>query len=130
MSQSVKAIKRKALKKGVQEYYDHYIVATEMYNLVLYDHHYEMIENALTYHMNIMNDLKKTFTLLEPIEESVDIIGLEKCIFKTRTERLILDNYYALQDLRELYKELEHQFYTLKTTDLMTDLMSDDNDTN
>ena len=130
MSQSVKAIKRKALKKGVQEYYDHYVVATEMYNLVLYDHHYEMIENALTYHMNIMNDLKKTFTLLEPIEESVDIIGLEKCIFKTRTERLILDNYYALQDLRELYKELEHQFYTLKTADIMADIMSDDNDTN
>ena len=129
MSQSVKAIKRKALKKGVQEYYDHYIVATEMYNLVLYDHHYEMVENALTYHMNIMSDLKKTFTLLEPIEESVDIIGLEKCIFKTRTERLILDNYYALQDLRELYKELETQYYTLKTADLMADLMSDDNDT-
>ena len=121
MSDEVKAIKRKALKKGVQEYYDHYIVATEMYNLVLYDHHYEMIENALTYHMNIMNDLKKTFKLLEPIEESVDLIGIEKCIFKTKTERLILDNYYALQDLRELYKELENQFYTLKTSALMVD---------
>ena len=121
MSQSVKAIRRKALKQGVQEYYDHYIVATEMYNLVLYDHHYEMIENALTYHMNIMNDLKKTFKLLEPIEESVDIIGIENCIFKTKTERLILDNYYALQDLRDLYKELEQQFYTLKTASLMVD---------
>ena len=129
MSQTVKAIKRKALKKGVQEYYDYYIVATEMYNLVLYDHHYEMVENALTYHMNIMNDLKKTFTLLEPIEESVDIIGLEKCIFKTRTERLILDNYYALQDLRELYKELEQQFYALKAASLMEDMVGDDNDT-
>ena len=127
MSQSVKAIKRKALKQGVQEYYNHYIVATEMYNLVLYDHHYEMMENALTYHMNIMNDLKQTFTLLEPIEESVDIIGIENCIFKTKTERLILDNYYALQDLRELYKEVEQQFYTLKTSSLMVD---DDNDTN
>ena len=126
MSQSVKAIRRKALKQGVQEYYDHYIIATEMYNLVLYDHHYEMIENALTYHMNIMNDLKKTFALLEPIEESVDIIGIENCIFKTRTERLILDNYYALQDLRELYKEVEQQFYTLKSALLMVD---DDNDT-
>ena len=125
MSQSVKAIRRKALKQGVQEYYDHYIVATEMYNLVLYDHHYEMMENALTYHINIMNDLKKTFALLEPIEESVDIIGIENCIFKTKTERLILDNYYALQDLRELYKEVEQQFYTLKTASLV----SDDNDT-
>ena len=119
MSQSVKAIKRKALKKGVQQYYDHYIVATELYNLVLYDKHYEMLENALTYHMNIMIDLKKTFTLLEPIEENVDLIGLENCIFKTKTERLILDNYYALQDLRELYKMVEQQFYTLKTTSLM-----------
>ena len=127
MSQDVKAIRRKALKQGVQEYYDHYIVATEMYNLALYEHHYEMMEIALTYHMNIMNDLKQTFKLLEPIEESVDIIGIEKCIFKTKTERLILDNYYALQDLRELYKELEQQFYTLKTAELMVD---DDNDTN
>ena len=119
MSQTVKAIKRKALKQGIQQYYDNYIVATELYNLVLFDKHYEMMENALSYHMNIMNDLKKTFTLLEPIEESVDIIGLENCIFKTKTERLILDNYYALQELRELYKELEQQFYTLKTASLM-----------
>ena len=125
MSDEVKVIKRKALKKGVRDYYDHYIVATEMYNLVLYDKRFELMENALTYHMNIMNDLKKTFTLLEPIEESVDIIGLENCIFKTKTERLVLDNYYALQELRDLYKELEHQFYTLKTASLM----SDDNDT-
>ena len=126
MSDEVKVIKRKALKKGVQEYYDHYIVATEMYNLVLYDKHFELMENALTYHMNIMNDLKKTFKLLEPIEESIDLIGLEKCIFKTKNERLILDNYYALQDLKELYKEVEHQFYTLKTAVLI----GDDNDTN
>ena len=124
---TVKAITRKALKKGVQEYYDHYVIATEMYNLVLYDHHFEMMENALTYHMNILNDLKKTFTLLEPIEESVDLIGIEKCIFKSRTERLILDNYYALQDLRELYKEVEQQYYTLKSVALMED---DNDDTN
>ena len=126
MSQTVKAIRRKALKKGVQEYYDHYIAATEMYNVVLYDKRFELMENALTYHMNIMNDLKETFTLLEPIEESVDIIGLENCIFKTKTERLILDNYYALQDLRELYKELEQQFYTLKTVSLMSDVNDTD----
>ena len=125
MSQSVKAIKRKALKQGVQEYYDHYSAATELYNEVLYQHRYELMEAALSYHVNIMNDLKQTFKLLEPIEESVDLIGIEKCFFKTKTERLILDNYYALQDLRELYKELEQQFYTLKTASLM----SDDNDT-
>ena len=127
MSQSVKAIKRKALKQGVQEYYDHYIAATELYNEALYQHKFELIELAMTYHINIMNDLKNTFTLLEPIEESVDLIGIEKCFFKTKTERLILDNYYALQDLRELYKELEQQFYTLKAASLMAD---DDNDTN
>ena len=122
-----KVIKRKALKHGVQEYYDNYVVATELYNEALYNNRFELIENALTYHMNVMNDLKKTFKLLEPIEESIDIIGLEKCIFKTKTERLVLDNYYALQDLRELYKQLEHQYYTLKTTLLMVD---DNNDTN
>ena len=126
MSDEVKVIKRKALKKGIQEYYDHYIVATEMYNLVLYDKRFELMENALTYHMNILNDLKKTFKLIEPIEESIDLIGLEKCIFKTKTERLVLDNYYALQELRELYKEVEQQFYTLKTASLMG---CDDNDT-
>ena len=122
-----KVIKRKALKQGVQEYYDNYVVATELYNEALYNNRFELIENALTYHMNIMNDLKKTFKLLEPIEESIDIIGLEKCIFKTKTERLVLDNYYALQDLKELYKQLEHQYYTLKTSSLMRD---DNDDTN
>lgn len=87
---------------------------------------FEMLEHALTYHMNIMNDLKETFKLLEPLEESIDMIGLEKCIFKTRTERLALDNYYALQELRDLYKEVEQQFYTLKTAGMMG---VDDNDT-
>ena len=123
----IKVIKRKALKQGIQQYYDHYIVATELYNLVLYDHHYEMLENALTYHMNIMNDLNKTFKLIEPIEESIDLIGLEKCIFKTKTERLVLENYYALQELRDLYKEVERQYYTLKTASMVE---CDDNDTN
>lgn len=119
MSDNIKVIKRKALKKGVQEYYDHYTVATELYNEVLYNHQFEGIETALTYHMNIMNDLNETFKLLEPLEESIDMIGLEKCIFKTRTERLALDNYYALQELRDLYKEVEQQYYTLKTYGIM-----------
>ena len=123
----IKVIKRKALKQGIQQYYDHYIVATELYNLVLYDHHYEMLENALSYHMNIMNDLNKTFKLIEPIEESIDLIGLEKCIFKTKTERLVLENYYALQELRDLYQEVERQYYTLKTASMVE---RDDNDTN
>lgn len=126
MSENVKVIKRKALKKGVQEYYDHYTIATELYNQVLYGHQFEGVEMALTYHMNLMNDLKKTFKLLEPIEESVDLIGLENCLFKTRSERLVLDNYYALQDLKKLYQEVEHQYYTLKTASLL----GDNHDTN
>ena len=127
MSQKFTVIKKKSLIQAMQQYYDHYIVATGMYNLVLYEHHFEMLERALTYHMNIMNDLNETFKLLEPLEESIDMIGLEKCIFKTRTERLALDNYYALQELRDLYKEVEQQFYTLKTAGMMGD---DNNDTN
>ena len=121
MSVKVKVIKRKALKKGVQEYYDDYTVATELYNQVLYGHQFEGVEMALTYHMNLMNDLKKTFQLLDPIEESIDLLGLENCLFKTRSERLILDNYYALQDLKKLYQEVEHQYYTLKTASLLGD---------
>lgn len=127
MSQKFTVIKKKSLIQAMQQYYDHYIVATGMYNLVLYEHHFEMLERALTYHMNIMNDLNETFKLLEPLEESIDMIGLEKCIFKTRTERLALDNYYALQELRDLYKEVEQQFYTLKTAGMMG---VDNNDTN
>ena len=119
MSQEFTVFKKKALKQAMNRYYDQYIVATGMYNLVLYEQHFEMLEQALTYHMNIMNDLKETFKLLEPLEESIDMIGLEKCIFKTRTERLALDNYYALQELRDLYKEVEQQFYTLKTYGMM-----------
>ena len=119
MNDTIKVIKRKALKRGIQEYYDHYTVATELYNQVLYNHQFEGIEMALTYHMNLMNDLKKTFKLLEPVEESIDLLGLENCLFKTRSERLVLDNYYVLQDLKELYKEIEHQYYTLKAASLM-----------
>lgn len=126
MRQNFTVFKKKALKQRMSQYYDRYIVATGMYNLVLYEHHFEMLEHALTYHMNIMNDLKETIKLLEPLEESIDMIGLEKCIFKTRSERLALDNYYALQELRDLYKEVEHQFYTLKTASMMGD---DSNDT-
>ena len=121
MSDSVNVIKSKVLKKAIQEYYNHYTVATELYNATLYNHQFELMEYALTYHVNIMNDLKETFKLLEPIEESVDLIGIENRLFKTRSERLILVNYYALQELRELYKEVEHQFYTLKTASLMGD---------
>lgn len=126
MRQNFTVFKKKALKQRMSQYYDRYIVATGMYNLVLYEHHFEMLEHALTYHMNIMNDLKEAFKLLEPLEETIDMIGLEKCIFKTRSERLALDNYYALQELRDLYKEVEQQFYTLKTVGMMG---VDDNDT-
>lgn len=117
MSDKVTVIKKKDLKQAMQQYFDRYCVAADLYNFVLYDAEYELTEHALKYHYNLMNDLQKTFAILEPIEESIDLIGIEKCIFKTKTERLILENYYALQDLRELYKEVEHQYYTLRTWD-------------
>lgn len=126
MSETVNVVKRKALKKAIREYYDNYTVATELYNATLYDHQFELMEYALTYHLNLMNDLKESFKFLEPIEENLDLIGIENYVFKTRAERLILDNYYALQDLRKLYQEVEHQFYTLKTASLM----GDDDDAN
>lgn len=126
MNEKITVIKRKALKRGIQEYFDDYTVATELYNQVLYNHQFEGVEIALIYHMNLMNDLKKTFKLLEPIEESIDLIGLENCRFKTRSERLILDNYYALQDLRKLYQEVEQQYYTLKTSTLIGDVNDTD----
>ena len=128
MSDKITVIKKKALKQGVQQYYDSYCVATDLYNAVLYDDEYELIEHTLKYHYSLMKDLQKTFGILEPIEESIDLIGLEKCIFKTKNERLILDNYYALQDLRQLYKEVENQYYTLKTWSIMDE--DDKNDTN
>ena len=115
----VTVIKMKALKRGVQQYYDSYCVATDLYNSVLYDDEYELLEHTLKYHYTLMRDLQRTFEILEPIEESIDLIGLEKCIFKTKNERLILENYYALQDLRELYKEVEQQYYTLRAWDSM-----------
>lgn len=126
---NVTLIKKKSLKQAIQQYYDCYCVATDLYNAVLYEDEYEMIEHTLHYHYKLMKDLQKTFGILEPIEESIDLIGLEKCIFKTKNERLILENYYALQDLRELYKEVEHQYYTLRAWDGM-DKEAKDNDNN
>lgn len=119
MNDKITVIKKKALKQGLQQYYDHYIVATDLYNSVLYDDEYELLEHTLKHHYNLMKDLEKTFAILEPIEESIDLIGLEKCIFKSKSERLVLENYYALQDLRELYKEVETQYYTLRVWDGM-----------
>lgn len=128
MSDKITVIKKKALKQGIQQYYDSYCVATDLYNAVLYDDEYELIEHTLKYHYSLMKDLQKTFGILEPIEESIDLIGLEKCIFKTKNERLILDNYYALQDLRELYKEIESQYYTLRTWSMMDEDDKNDSD--
>ena len=116
---TVTVIKKKALKQGVQQYYDSYCVATDLYNSVLYDDEYELLEHTLKYHYTLMKDLQRTFDILEPIEESIDLIGLEKCIFKTKHERLVLENYYALQDLKELYKEVEQQYYALRAWDVM-----------
>ena len=40
MSDTVTCIKMKALKKGRQDYFDHYLVATDLYNSVIYNDKY------------------------------------------------------------------------------------------
>ena len=50
MSDTVTCIKMKALKKGRQDYFDHYLVATDLYNSVIYDDMYELLEHTLQYH--------------------------------------------------------------------------------
>ena len=60
MSDTVTCIKMKALKKGRQDYFDHYLVATELYNSVIYTDNYELLEHTLQYHYNFMEDLIKS----------------------------------------------------------------------
>ena len=128
MSDSLTCIKFKALKKGRQDYFDHYLVATDLYNSVLYDDKYELLEHALHYHYNFMNDLNKTFSLLEDVVDYVETTKLESVVFKTKHERLVMENYYFYQDMKELYQIVEQQYYGLKTYEIMKG--EDDNDTN
>ena len=128
MSDSLTCIKFKALKKGRQDYFDHYLVAADLYNSVLYDNKYELLEHALEYHYNFMNDLNQTFSLLEDVANYVETTKLESVIFKTKHERLTMENYYFYQDMKELYQLVEQQYFTLKTYGIMKG--EDDNDTN
>ena len=128
MSESVTCIKFKALKKGRQEYFDHYLVATDLYNSVIYDDKYELLEHTLQYHYNFMKDLNKSLSLLEGVIDYVEMTELESVMFKTKYERLVMENYYFCQDMKELYELVEQQYFTLKTYAVMKG--EDNNDTN
>ena len=119
MSESVTCIKFKALKKGRQEYFDHYLVATDLYNSVIYDGKYELLEHTLQCHYNFMKDLNKSLSLLEDVVNYVETTKLESVIFKTKHERLVMENYYFCQDMKELYELIEQQYFTLKTYSIM-----------
>ena len=125
MSDTVTCIKMKALKKGRQEYFDHYLVATDLYNDVMYNHQAELLEHTLTYHYNFLRDLNKSFGLLEGVVDYVENTQLESVVFKTKHERLVMENYYFYQDMKELYQLVEQQFYTLKTYGMMKDDLND-----
>ena len=119
MSESVTCIKFKALKKGRKDYFDHYLVATDLYNSVIYDDKYELLEHTLQYHYNFMKDLNKSLTLLEDVVNYVEMTKLESVIFKTKHERLVMENYYFCQDMKELYELIGQQYFTLKTYGIM-----------
>ena len=125
MSDTVTCIKMKALKKGRQEYFDHYLVATDLYNDVMYNHQLELLEHTLTYHYNFLKDLNKSFGLLEDVVDYVETTQLESVVFKTKHERLAMENYYFYQDMKELYQLVEQQFYTLKTYGMMKEDLND-----
>ena len=119
MSDTVTCIKMKALKKGRQEYFDHYLVATDLYNSVIYGDKYELLEHTLQYHNNFMKDLTDSLSLLEDVVDYVDTTKLESVVFKTKHERLAMENYYFCQDMKELYELVEQQYFTLKTYGIM-----------
>ena len=119
MNDTVTCIKMKALKKGRQQYFDHYLVATDLYNSVIYDDSYELLEHTLQYHFNFIKDLNRSFELLEDVVNYVETTQLESIMFKTKHERLLMDNYYFYQDMKELYELVEQQYYTLKTYGVM-----------
>ena len=127
MSDTVTCIKMKALKKGRQEYFDHYLVATDLYNDEMYNHNAELLEHTLTYHYNFLKDLNKSFGLLEDVVDYVETTQLESVVFKTKHERLAMENYYFYKDMKELYELVEQQFYALKTYGMMK--VDDSNDT-
>lgn len=126
MSDMVTCIKMKALKKGRQDYFDHYLVATDLYNDVMYNDKYELLEHTLQYHYNFMKDLNKSFGLLEGVVDYVENTQLESVVFKTKYERLLMENYYFYKDMQELYQLVEQQYFALKTYGIMKGEDSDD----
>ena len=126
MSDTVTCIKMKALKKGRQDYFDHYLVATDLYNEVMYNNQFELLEHTLQYHYNFMEDLNKSFGLLEDVVDYVETTQLETIVFKTKHERLAMENYYFYKDMKELYELVEQQYFTLKTYGIMKGDDSDD----
>ena len=126
MSDTLTCIKIKALKKGRQEYFDHYLVATDLYNEVMYNDKYELLEHTIQYHYNFMKDLNKSFGLLEGVVDYVENTQLESVVFKTKHERLALENYYFYKDMQELYQLVEQQYFALKTYGIMKGEDSDD----
>ena len=127
MSDTVSCIKMKALKKGRQDYFDHYLVATDLYNEVMYNNHFELLEHTLQYHYNFLKDLNQSLSLLEGVVDYVEMAELETVVFKTKHERLAMENYYFCQDMKELHELGEQQYFTLKTYGIMKG--EDDNDT-
>lgn len=101
-------------------------MATDLYNDVMYGQQIELLEHTLSYHYNFLEDLNKSFGLLEGVVDYVETTQLESVILKTKHERLIMENYYFYQDMRELYELVEQQFYSLKTYSIMKGLDSDD----
>ena len=75
-----------------------------------------------------MTDLNKSLGLLEGVVDYVENTQLESIVFKTKHERLVMENYYFCQDMKELYELVEHQYFTLKTYGIMKG--EDDDDTN
>ena len=126
MSDMVTCIKMKALKKGRQDYFNHYLVATDLYNDVMYNDKYELLEHTLQYHYNFMKDLNKSFGLLEGVVDYVENTQLESIVFKTKHERLLMENYYFYKDMQELYQLVEQQYFALKTYGIMKGEDSDD----
>ena len=126
MSDMVTCIKMKALKKGRQDYFDHYLVATDLYNDVMYNDKYELLEHTLKYHYNFMKDLNKSFDLLDGVVDYVENTQLESVVFKTKHERLLMENYYFYKDMQELYQLVEQQYFALKTYGIMKGEDSDD----
>ena len=76
---------------------------------------------------DFMKDLNKSLGLLEDVVDYVEMTELESVMFKTKYERLVMENYYFCQDMNDLYELVEQQYFILKTYAVMKG--EDNNDT-